>query len=190
MSYGTVPRSDQAIKADDRVCAVQKWHTDLHRPPKMTDTKYKTFVCYCTEFFIDGSHLWQKNRKGEHQLVIAQDRRLFILSSAHDDAGHHRYFATHAHIVLRYWWPFMGSDIAWFIKTCHLCQSRKTQNILIPLIIATPAPLFTKRRPANPFNGLPTYAQPPTQVPAPPGSSAWHHYGRNQWTPRYHQCDA
>jgi hypothetical protein len=66
------------------------------------------------------------------------------MTSAHDDTGHHGYFATHALIAVRYWWPFMGNDIAWFVKTCHLCQSRKTQNALIPPIVATPAPLFAK----------------------------------------------
>jgi hypothetical protein len=38
----------------------------------------------------------------------------------------------------------MGNDIAWFVKTCHICQTRKTQNVLIPPIVATPAPLFAK----------------------------------------------
>jgi hypothetical protein len=38
----------------------------------------------------------------------------------------------------------MGNDIAWFIKTCHICQTRQTRNILIPPTVATPAPLFAK----------------------------------------------
>src|SRR5882672_2961686 len=39
---------------------------------------------------------------------------------------------------------FMGNDIAWFIKTCNICQMRKTQNVLIPPTVASPAPLFSK----------------------------------------------
>jgi hypothetical protein len=38
----------------------------------------------------------------------------------------------------------MGNNIAWFVKTCHICQTGKTQNVLIPPVIATPAPLFAK----------------------------------------------
>src|SRR6266852_1535717 len=38
----------------------------------------------------------------------------------------------------------MQSDIAWYVKTCRLCQLRQTRNILIPPIVATPAPLFSK----------------------------------------------
>ena len=38
----------------------------------------------------------------------------------------------------------MGGDISWYVRTCHLCQLRKTQNVVIPPIVATPAPLFAK----------------------------------------------
>jgi len=143
-SYDTVPRSEQAVDADTRTRLVQKWHTDLQRPANMTDAKYESFLRYCTEFFIDVDRLWRKDRKGKHKLVVTQDRRLYILSAAHNDAGHHSHFATHAHIALRYWWPFMGNDINWFVHTCHICQTRKTQKVLIPPIVATPAPLFAK----------------------------------------------
>ena len=142
--YSTVPRSIHAQKADDRTLQVLQWHQTLERPQGITDKEYKSFLHYCTEFFVDNGRLWRKDRKGEHKLVVSQDRHIFIITSAHDDVGHHGYFATHAHIILRYWWPFMGNDIAWFIKTCHLCQVRKTQNVLIPPVVATPAPLFAK----------------------------------------------
>ncbi|KDR81133.1 hypothetical protein GALMADRAFT_35229, partial [Galerina marginata CBS 339.88] len=66
------------------------------------------------------------------------------ISTAHNEVGHHGYFATNALITERYWWPFMGFDISWFIRTCHLCQLRRTQNVLIPPTVTTPAPLFAK----------------------------------------------
>jgi hypothetical protein len=62
----------------------------------------------------------------------------------HDDTGHRGFYATRALIVERYWWPFMGQDIAWYVKTCHICQSQQTQQVLIPPVVATPALLFTK----------------------------------------------
>ena len=43
-----------------------------------------------------------------------------------------------------YWWPMMSHDIAWFIWTCRLCQLCKTQQVSIPPVVATPAPLFSK----------------------------------------------
>ena len=64
--------------------------------------------------------------------------------SAHNDVGHHGFYATNALIAERYWWPHMAQDIAWYILTCHMCQVRKTQQVLIPPTVAMPAPLFSK----------------------------------------------
>jgi len=122
-TYNTVPRTERAQKADNCIRLVLEWHNALQRPADMTDAEYEAFLRYCTEFFVDSDRLWHKDRKGEHRLVVSQDHCMFILASAHDDMGHHSYFATHAHIALRYWWPFMGNDIAWFVKTCHICQT-------------------------------------------------------------------
>lgn len=38
----------------------------------------------------------------------------------------------------------MGRDVAWYVRTCHICQIRQTRQIAIPPIVATPAPLFAK----------------------------------------------
>ena len=112
----------------------------------MADEEYKTFMQYCTEFFLAGEddRLWRKDPRGAHKIVILQERRLFLMSLAHDDVGHHGFYATNALLTERHWWPAMGQDVAWFVKTCHLCQLRKTQQILIPPTVATPAPLFAK----------------------------------------------
>jgi len=99
---------------------------------------------YCTEFFVFNDRLWRKDSRGQHKLVIPQERRLFLITAAHNDVGHHGYYATNALLTERYWWPQMGQDITWFIQTCHLCQLRKTQQIVIPPTVATPAPLFSK----------------------------------------------
>ena len=72
-SYNTVPHTKQARKADNQTRLVQKWHTNLLRLPGMCDSKYESFLCYCTEFFIDANWLWRKDCKGKHKLVVAQD---------------------------------------------------------------------------------------------------------------------
>jgi len=140
-SYNIVPRSDHARKANKCVKLVRKWHTTLLQPESMSDGEYKMFLCYCTEFFKSADRLWRKDHKGEHKLVVSQ---VFILTSAHGDTGHHSFFAMNALITLRYWGPFMGNNIAWFVKTCQICKMQKTQNLLIPPTVATPVPLFAK----------------------------------------------
>jgi len=77
-------------------------------------------------------------------MVIAQHRRIFLMSAAHNDVGHHGFYATNALLSERYWWPSMAQDISWFVSTCTLCQLRKTQQIAIPLVVDKPAPLFAK----------------------------------------------
>ena len=38
----------------------------------------------------------------------------------------------------------MREDVAWYVRTCHLCQVRQTRQVLIPPKVAIPAPLFVK----------------------------------------------
>src|SRR6202034_4874229 len=85
-----------------------------------------------------------ESSKGNHRVVGAKDRRLFLLVSAHNDVWHHVFYTTNALLAERYWWPGMVYDINWFIKTCHLCQIRKTIHVSIPPVVASPAPLFAK----------------------------------------------
>ena len=129
---------------DERLDKVQQWLETLEWPNAMTDTDYKTFMCYCTEFFIDNDKLWQKDPAGQHKLVIPPAQRIFLLTMAHNDVGHHRVFSTNALLAEQSWWPLMIKDIAWFIHTCHICQTQKTRQVLIPPTISMPAPLFSK----------------------------------------------
>ena len=142
--YSIVPRSDKAKAADLKIEKVQKWLETLERPDSLSDTEFKTFVRYCMEFFVLDGRLWRKDTKGHHKVVVSQERRLFLISSAHNDVGHHGFFATNALLSERYWWPSMAQDIAWFILTCHHCQLRQLQQISIPPVVAVPAPLFSK----------------------------------------------
>ena len=142
--YSIVPRSDAVKATDEKLILVKKWLETIERPPDMKDSEYRTFMRYCLDFFVADNRLWRKDKKGHHKVVVPSDRRLFLISSAHDDVGHHGFFATNALLIERYWWPGMAQDIAWFVLTCHLCQLRKTQQIAIPPIVAQPAPLFAK----------------------------------------------
>src|SRR5271155_2570905 len=143
VNYDIVPRSDTVIKADDKLQKVRPWLDTLQRPDNLTDPEYKTFMRYCTEFFVSENRLWQKDPRGP-KTVIFRERQLFLISIAHNNVGHHGFFATNALITERYWWPHMSQDIAWFILTCHVCQIRKTQHVMIPPIVVMPAPLFSK----------------------------------------------
>ena len=110
--YSIIPRTEQVNKADKCLIKVQQWWLEtLIRPNEMTDAEYKTFMRYCTEFFIFKKHLWHKDTKGQHKMVIAQEQRLFLMASAHNDIGHHSFYVMNALLMEWYWWPFMAQDI-------------------------------------------------------------------------------
>ena len=143
-TYECVPCSEKWRKADDRLHHIRKWFMSLRRPDDISDNVYAAFLRYCAHFFMKDDRLWRKDPRGHHKIVIEPNKYPAILVSAHDEARRHGDFATRAHIVDHFWWPDLAADVAWFVKTCHLCQLRQTCNILVPPVVATPAPLFAK----------------------------------------------
>jgi reverse transcriptase-like protein len=101
--YSIVSRSEAAVTADEKMTKVRDWLLTLTRPPAMSDAEYTSFMRYCTEFFVSDNRLWRKDSKGNHRVVVAQDRRLFLLSAAHDNVGHHGFYVTNALLTDRYW---------------------------------------------------------------------------------------
>ena len=83
--YSAVPRSDHAKAADARLALVKPWLQTLKQPDNMDDPEYKTFMRYCTEFFIASDLLWRKAPNRQHKIVVLSERRLFLIASAHDD---------------------------------------------------------------------------------------------------------
>jgi hypothetical protein len=75
------------------------------------------------EFFILTNSLWRKDPQSRHKLVVPTHRRIFILSSAHDDVGHKGFCATRALLFERFWWPHLDGDIKWWIHACHTMPS-------------------------------------------------------------------
>jgi hypothetical protein len=99
-SYNNVPRSEKAQRTDNRLEMVRHWLETLERPGDSSDKEYKTFMQYCTEFFISDNKLWWKDSQGQHKMVVAKEHRHFLLSLAHNDVGHHRFYVTTSNYVL------------------------------------------------------------------------------------------
>ena len=110
----------------------------------MDDNSYRKFMKYAVHFFERQGKLWRKNVDGRHQLILFPDHHIQVMMSCHDDVAHKGFYAMHALIKKCYWWPDMKYDIAWFIRSCNLCQIHQTHQIYIPPTITLPAPLFSK----------------------------------------------
>jgi len=144
VTYEDIPRSNAVERVDAKLVLVKQWLEELVRPLGFSNEEYSCFMRYCTQFFVAEGRLWRKDPQGAHKLVVNCEKRLLVMRSAHDDLGHKGFYATRALIMERFWWPQLPADVIWFVRSCHLCQLRQTRQVLIPPVVATPAPLFAK----------------------------------------------
>ena len=144
LTYHMIPQNMSAAQANKKLKLVHEWLTFCSRPDGVTDRKYESLTKYAEQFFIDNGSMWRCDTQGAHKWILYRYRRIEAIHAVHDDTGHRGYYATHALVVERYWWPFLGHDIAWYVRTCHICPTRQTRQISIPPVVATPAPLFAK----------------------------------------------
>ncbi|UYV74885.1 hypothetical protein LAZ67_12001673, partial [Cordylochernes scorpioides] len=99
--------------------------------------------------------LFKKNPNPEGRawlLVVPEKKKREIMKEYHNHMsnGHLGVARTMYRIKSKYFWPSMLKDVSEFVKTCHLCQSRKGSNQL-------PSGLLQPIPPANfPFerNGI------------------------------------
>jgi hypothetical protein len=117
---------------------------DLRFPVNLSQKQRGTFLRQASRFFIKEGKLCRKIDSGRHQLVVTVGDRLKILQRTHDNLGHKGIYATRRTIADRFWWPSLDKDVAWFIKTCHQCQIRSVEKVVLPPVISIPAPLFRK----------------------------------------------
>ncbi|UYV61570.1 K02A2.6-like, partial [Cordylochernes scorpioides] len=97
--------------------------------------------------------LFKKNPNPEGRawlLVVPKNKKREIMKEYHNHMsnGHLGVARTMYRIKSKYFWPSMLKDVSEFVKTCHLCQSRKGSNQL-------PSGLLQPIPPANfPFERI------------------------------------
>ena len=140
----SIPRSDADIAMDRHLIEVRAFLTgQISRDGLPSATLARTLQT-ARRFLVINGRLWRRQSSGQHQLVIPEPKRADILRQAHDGLGHKGFYSTRRQISDRFWWPGLDRDVAWFVKTCHPCQLRSMQHILIPPTVPTPANLFAK----------------------------------------------
>jgi len=94
----------------------------------------KSFVRKTKNFFLhDGDRLWKIEPKGKipRLVIIDIDRRSVLIAEAHNDVGHRGRDATYKTLSERFFWPNMFDQVAYFIRSCNICQLRsKTRPIV------------------------------------------------------------
>jgi hypothetical protein len=139
-----IPRNDHQNKANLKLNLVVALLRDTYRPTGMIDQGFKRLIRFAQDFFLKGNVLWHKSIHGHHKVVIPPAWRLSLITQAHDYVGHHGVYPVQSHVIERFWWLHLQSDVKWFVDSCHVCQTRHYRKNNIPLTIAMPATLFGK----------------------------------------------
>ena len=124
--YNIIPCTMNTAHVDKHLEQVHDWLTFMEQLEDMSDKEDGDLMRYTTRFFIDDHNLWHRDPQGMHKHILYKNRRMDALAAAHNDVGHlgHRgFYATHVLLTEWYWWPYIGHDIAWYVWTCHICQT-------------------------------------------------------------------
>lgn len=138
------PQTDDYAKQDENLRRIEDFLSCMRQPENMKDQDLARFIRYASTFFILKGKLFRRNRKGEHQLVVARSKRGNILRQAHEDSGHKGVYSVTATLQRRFWWPGMKDDVKWWGRTCHECQVRSTERIRLTPTVPAPFALFRK----------------------------------------------
>ncbi|KAF7773662.1 hypothetical protein Agabi119p4_5829 [Agaricus bisporus var. burnettii] len=144
--YNEDRRTLEAKRQDAQLPAIREWlandpkNVDLH---KMSPAKAR-FVRAASHFWLDKEgRLFRKIAgSGFPQLVVEIEDRMRIMRECHDKLGHRGAYATSKLIAQRFWWPEVDGDVAWYVKSCHLCQVRQKMALELPPVVTHTPSIF------------------------------------------------
>jgi transposase InsO family protein len=138
-------RSENAHFRDKELHYFRSYLDTLQVPSEILGNKLASFQKRATRFFVFNDKLMRRSPEGKHKVVISEkQKRLDIISEAHDKLGHKGFFSTNAQVRERFWWPSMEEDIKWYVDTCHECQERQTLKLKIPPCVPAIPTLFQR----------------------------------------------
>ena len=132
VEYDESRRAPWAKKMDDRLPKIKLWlQGPLVRPEGVEPKDFGKWVRECSHFFEKDDKLYRR-QNGFPQIVVQKQHRMYMLRAAHDDLGHRGAWATTQFLAKRFWWPDLEGDVAWYCRTCHVCQLRTKMLLKIP----------------------------------------------------------
>ena len=118
-----IPWNMSVVQADKKLELMHEWLTFRSRPDGVTNLEYKSLTKYAEQFFVNDGGMWCCDIQGTHKWILYQNRHIKAIHAAHDDTRHRRYYAMHTLVAEHYWWPILRHNIAWYVHTCHICQT-------------------------------------------------------------------
>ncbi|KAJ8453582.1 hypothetical protein ONZ45_g19657 [Pleurotus djamor] len=138
------PQSSRAQQRDKHIAEVETFLRTNQKPYNLKDSQLPSFCRRVLDFFVRDGKLWKKDPQGRHKLYIPLPRRLPLIQQAHDELGHKGVYTTRTRLLERFWWPQLGRDVQWYVKTCHDCQIRSTRRLHIPPSPTIPPSIFRR----------------------------------------------
>lgn len=144
--YDEGRRSASARDQETHLERIREWLANSPRDidiSKMSPEEAK-FIRAVSHFWLDeDGRLYRKSGSGANPaIVLGPEHRMRIMKICHDNLGHRGAYATNKLIAQRFWWPEMDGDIAWYVKTCHLCQIRQKMALELPPVVTHTPSLF------------------------------------------------
>jgi transposase InsO family protein len=119
--------------------------TTLETPSFDSISAKKRFLKKAVRFFVQNGKMYKRMRGRPPLLVVFDpEKRATILTQAHEELGHRGEAATWETVRLRFFWPYLFSDVRHHVQSCHPCQIRSTAKMHIPITISAPSTIFVK----------------------------------------------
>ena len=131
---------------DQSLLQIREFLKTLRTPTFPTPQAKLRFMKKASHFFMKGPNMY-KRRKAKLPLLVVFDidKRLAILSAAHEKLGHRgAEYGVFYHIRDRFVWPHMYQDVKHHVSTCHQCQLWNTKRAEENPTIRTPSNIFVK----------------------------------------------
>ena len=94
----------------------------------------KSFIRQTKNFFLhDDGRLWKYGHKGmlPRLVIVDVDRRSSLIAEAHNNVGHRGRDATYKTLSERYYWPNLFDQVAYFVRSCNICQLRSKSRPIV-----------------------------------------------------------
>lgn len=129
---------------DEKLRQIWRFLVSLEVPQDLSQQARKRFVKRALEFFLQDSLMYKRNHGHPLRVVLETEKRVQIMTQAHEELGHRGEFAVYEQLKKRFYWPHMRAHVRHHIQSCHQCQIRDVKRIELPLTVSTPATLFSK----------------------------------------------
>ena len=143
--YVLPSNTPQLSRPDQMLADIKRFLETLEIPPGKSLQARKHFLRKSLQFFLKDRRMYKRNGLLAPLRVITNpQKRIAILTQAHENLGHKGEQAVFELVRLRFFWPHLRTDVHHHVSSCHECQIRNTKRMEVPVTISTPSTLFQK----------------------------------------------